>query len=398
MNRHIAVKFLKVAVAGLLLYYVYTLIEFQDQIVLKKTNAEDSTKVHLDVRFQSIHPMIQFEVDAEPTESDKEFFPAEWFTGKTVSLDARKFDEKYQSQLGFISLLRFARKDLFVGFSLLMLFTYLMAFYRWHLLLKPLQMNVSFREVAVISWMGMFFNNIFLSLVGGDIIRGIYIARRTKEKTIAVTTLMIDRIVGVIALAILAFLAVLPNLTNPDYLVVSVMVMVLMGVASVLSAMFFIDRVREALFHNRLLQSLPLYPILAKIAEAGRIYKHQKRLLVVTIALSFCAHTLLSIVFYGFGLAFGVKEVVFVEYLVIVPVCQLISSVPIAPAGWGVGEVAYTYFFQQMGEVATLGAAVSIAYRMSNICLSLPGALLWALSGKEYSTQALTTFDAEKKL
>lgn len=387
MSKQRLIQFVKILLALLLIGFVFTrVIHFEDTLI------QADPKAVWPVSFESIQDPVVFTVDKGATP------PAglgEYLAGNRVEMPADVFHERFEESLGLTSILRFARKDLLPLICLFTLFGYSFAIVRWYFLLRALKIDVSFREVYVISWIGMFFNNILISLVGGDIIRALYIVRKTNEKTIAVTSLMIDRVLGLMGLAILALFCILPNVGDSLYLEAGVLVAVLVGGASTLGAVFFIDRVRQLVFHNRFLKPLPIYPMLQQVAKAGERFKDSKRLLIFCLFLSVCGNLCYSFVVAGFGMAVNAPGLTLAKYLVIVPICQLIASVPIAPAGWGIAEVSYAYFFKELGGIASYGAVVSFMLKVNNIIISLPGLALWAFSGKNYSTKAMQEMEAE---
>ena len=57
----------------------------------------------------------------------------------------------------------------------------------------------------------------------------------------------------------------------------------------------------------------------------------------------------------------------------VVPIIMIISALPIAPAGWGVGDAAFAYFYEAAGTTADLALALSFAYRLTATLLSLLG-------------------------
>ena len=69
------------------------------------------------------------------------------------------------------------------------------------------------------------------------------------------------------------------------------------------------------------------------------------------------------------------------EDFVIFPVVQTVSALPLAPAGWGVGETLYGTFFRSFGSSFTLGVAVSVLFRLtSQVGFGLIGGLIWVTS------------------
>ena len=90
------------------------------------------------------------------------------------------------------------------------------------------------------------------------------------------------------------------------------------------------------------------------------------------------------------------------EYFVIVPVINIVSAVPIAPNGWGVGEALYKELFSRVGAahlvgaaggeaaaatMGTRGVALSVLYRLHLTFWSLLGGV-FVLFEKDRVTRA----------
>ncbi len=70
-------------------------------------------------------------------------------------------------------------------------------------------------------------------------------------------------------------------------------------------------------------------------------------------------------------MAIGVGMPAF-EYFVLVPVINIASAVPIAPNGWGVGELLYGYLFAEHGAQHLVGVAdAASAMRTRGVALSI---------------------------
>ena len=65
----------------------------------------------------------------------------------------------------------------------------------------------------------------------------------------------------------------------------------------------------------------------------------------------------------------------------VVSIGNIVSALPVAPAGWGVGEAAYGYLFDMLGASATLGIATSITFRLVLMAIGLTAGLLLLLPG-----------------
>jgi uncharacterized membrane protein YbhN (UPF0104 family) len=56
-------------------------------------------------------------------------------------------------------------------------------------------------------------------------------------------------------------------------------------------------------------------------------------------------------------------------------IANVVSSVPLAPGGWGVGEAIYGFVYAKLGAPATIGIAVSVSYRLLMTFMGLLGGL-----------------------
>ena len=80
------------------------------------------------------------------------------------------------------------------------------AVWRWNLLLKAQRIEVTFPSLLGSFLVATYFNNFLPSNIGGDVIRIGDTARHTNSKTLATTVVLMDRILGLIALVFVAAL------------------------------------------------------------------------------------------------------------------------------------------------------------------------------------------------
>jgi uncharacterized membrane protein YbhN (UPF0104 family) len=64
----------------------------------------------------------------------------------------------------------------------------------------------------------------------------------------------------------------------------------------------------------------------------------------------------------------------------------MIKSMPLAPAGVGVGEVAFQSLLPLYGESGTLGVALSLTYTLTYFVFSLAGGVILLTSRDRVST------------
>jgi glycosyltransferase 2 family protein len=91
-------------------------------------------------------------------------------------------------------------------------------------------------------------------------------------------------------------------------------------------------------------------------------------------------------------------DITLLDCILLVPPVILVTVVPISIAGWGVREGAMVVAFGFVNVPASAAFAVSVLFGLTLAAASLPGALLWWLSG--YSVRNIAantaTFEANE--
>ena len=253
---------------------------------------------------------------------------------------------------------------------------------RWWRLLANAGCPTSWGNALRLSFLGLFFNNVMPGATGGDLVKGVMVAKENKGRGAeALMTVLVDRVFGMIALALLA-LAVILVVPGPfDSLRKSLFLglgLVGLGVLLYSSKAF---RRRTGL--SALVDRLPVAEKLRALDRAAMLYLKRPGSLVVAFAFSFVNHVLVTLGVLVLGRALGVpaSDVSLTDYFVLVPVANLIGALPLAPGGWGVGELAYQGLFKMIGASPALGVAVSVTFRLSQLGIGLLGGVFLLLPG-----------------
>ena len=80
-------------------------------------------------------------------------------------------------------------------------------FVRWFFLVRVIEPRFKFSATMLLGFIGMVFNLVIPGAVGGDLIKAAYLVRMRIRKTQAIASMVIDRILGLLALFILAAIA-----------------------------------------------------------------------------------------------------------------------------------------------------------------------------------------------
>jgi len=262
---------------------------------------------------------------------------------------------------------------------------------RWRMLLEAQGVHISQLRSLSITLTGLFFNNFMPGLTGGDVIKAYYAAKLTDDrKTHAVVTVLLDRLIGMVALGIVAGGAICAGLLmtrTPDgglYRQADYFVAIFLLGCAIGTALFYSMRLRA--LGRTLLHALPGYArvrnmgivhravsLLKKIDSAVYLYRYKKMVLVNATLISFIAHTSAILSFYFFAEALGVRQISVVKYFIVVPISFIVSSLSPTPAGWGVGEYIFKIFFEAVGIPGAAAITMSITYRLTQALWTLPG-------------------------
>ena len=108
-----------------------------------------------------------------------------------------------------IQIISNSNKSILISVLLLILLSYVIGFLRWKMLLTGLGLNLSAFIIFKSFCIGFFSNLFFPSTVGGDMLRSIDLGVRTQKPSRVVASVILDRLSGYSALAVVASLALL---------------------------------------------------------------------------------------------------------------------------------------------------------------------------------------------
>jgi uncharacterized membrane protein YbhN (UPF0104 family) len=138
---------------------------------------------------------------------------------------------------------------------------------------------------------------------------------------------------------------------------------------------------RRILHVERVLARLPQAERLQALDRALRLYGEHKVEMLFAVGLSVANHASLAAGVWALGIAFGEDKLMPLEYVGVVAIANVVSSLPLSPGGWGLGEGTFGYLFHVLGASSTLGVAVSITYRLLITAMNMSGGIFLLLPG-----------------
>lgn len=256
----------------------------------------------------------------------------------------------------------------------------LLSAWRWIILMQARGLDVGVGYGFSLFLIGIFFNHALPGSVGGDVVRGYYVASDFPgRRADTVMSVLIDRMLGLYSFFILTLIAVAWDFefvaTHEKIRWVALFAaIVFVGVTLVFLVAF--SRRLSNLFGMRLIERH--IPLLHKLIEAFQRFGANKRALTVSILVSMLAQIATMTFFYWAAGATGEPDVTWKAVMFAVPMGFLVTAVPLAPAGIGVGQVAFAYLFQAYLQKTTpFGATAITAFQLATVAWALVGAFLY---------------------
>jgi uncharacterized protein (TIRG00374 family) len=351
---------------GLVALLVATQVRGRDEIVLV-----DGTR--LEGRVQALGDGA-FEVETEDGPS-RRLAPAE------VASRPQGGREVPHVTWGFWTLVgRLSRDAGTVGLVLLALLGLLaMTGWRWHLLLRAVGLPLRLARAVVLTFVGGFFNLVVPGATGGDVVKAWYAARETGAGAAAVLSVFVDRFVGLFGLVVFAAGVLLVAPEREGFGVARTLVGVVFACVVVGGAVVLSRPVRRALGLGHLVRRLPFQRLIAELRAAAGLYRHRPKALALSLALSLVNHAATAACCWQLAQVLGIRGVDLGSAMALVPLANLLSAIPVLPGGWGVGELAFAWFFGQVGVPATEAVGLSVVFRLCSLVVTVPGGLFWAL-------------------
>lgn len=265
---------------------------------------------------------------------------------------------------------------------------------KWYILLRAQGIPVPLSAVTNYTFVGFFFNNFLPANVGGDVMRGFGLARYTARSAEAAVSVIVDRIIGLMAFMFTAMVAalvavnVVPAGRTGDKLAdnlaqVEIVAVIGLGVITGVFVIMLSHRLRlllGRLFDFKLLR--PLAPLYQRISDAFGAYRYQYGALLAAFAVGVVTVLLTGLV--DLAIVAGLHGTIAPIYIFLFnPIIAVALIAPISIGGLGTGSVLYVYFYGLVGVPETLAFALSLIKQAVVYVGSLPGGVLWLRAREE---------------
>jgi uncharacterized membrane protein YbhN (UPF0104 family) len=202
----------------------------------------------------------------------------------------------------------------------------------------------------------------------------------------------VDRLIGVFVLATLGAGVILALGDTFAAIRTPVLLCVTAGILGAL--VYFSTALRRLVRFDALVAKLPMGELVKQLDEAVLIYRKHPADLGVALVCSVINHLAIFSAILVIAHAFGEQVLSNFEVFALVSVGNIVSALPVAPGGWGVGEAVFGYLFEMLGSSATIGVATSVTFRLLLMAVGLLGGLFLLLPGAKVAVRDVNSLQA----
>lgn len=277
----------------------------------------------------------------------------------------------------------------------------LLTFVRWWVLVRAQELPFTLGNAFRLGLIGLFWNTFLPGAVGGDAVKAFYLAREQDRRTVAVSTVLLDRAIGLWALfwlvAILggifwlagdpAFVQaenprIIAGLEIGPLFILRAAIGLVVLTSVMWTVLIVLPERRGEKFAGRL-RRIPRVGVAAsEFWRAVWMYRKKQGSIFLAMALALIGHV-------GWVLSFYFDVQVFQEpgapieiptlaqHFLIVPIGLTIQALFPAPGGLGGGELGFGWLFDLIGSSQAQGVIGAFTQRLITWALALAGYLIY---------------------
>ncbi len=255
--------------------------------------------------------------------------------------------------------------------------------YRWMILLHSLNDRPPFRRLLYLYFVGFFANNFIPTGFGGDVVKVVSLRQRYGRGTEALSSVIMDRLTGLLGTSVIALLALTWNTFNqttsidlPLGLWLAIFI-ISVGIPAGFLLIRWTNLLGVMTARIPALGRLPFYARVQRLVDTVHRYPLPTLFQALLISLPFTINLVLVQYCVARALSVDVPPILFALF---VPLIALVNLLPFTFNGLGVREGVYLFLFVPAGIAPEAAVAMSLAYYFLRFGAGLVGGLLYALS------------------
>jgi len=253
--------------------------------------------------------------------------------------------------------------------------------WRWRMLLAVHGIHLRFWRIFELNMIGQFFSTVGVGTTGGDIFKIFYVARAVPQKKAAVSfTVILDRVIGLVALLIFGALLSFANLPlffsnhHTKVLTCTFYFFALGGIVALLFGSLSPFVLRHKGF-QALLKRLPLIHRATSLFDALETSARAVGVNLVALVGSIPSHMCIIAMGYFILQAMHLNPNL-LAFCAIMAIVNMLIALPVSISGVGVREALFITFLALIG----IDQAHAVAFSLIYFCLTI----LWCLMGAPF--------------
>ncbi len=270
-------------------------------------------------------------------------------------------------------------------------------FIRWFILVRALQVPISFIDAVRLGFLGHLFNLMSVGVLGGDALKSVFVAKQAgNKKTEAVLSVFADRLIGLttmFSVAAVAFWCIdfeRFDATNPTelnaikWICKSVTIISAFAIGSFILFYTIPNLTRLPIF-LRMEKLKWVGGFIAKALGAVSAYREKPSAIASAFVLSLGINLMFASAIFGVAAGLSSSHPTYPQHFVIAPIAMVANAVPL-PGGLGGLEFALDYLYRgfSAAELPTEhGFVVALGFRMILLSVALIGVFVYLSRRKE---------------
>lgn len=248
---------------------------------------------------------------------------------------------------------------------------------RWKYVLIMMGHKISYKFALKIQFVGMFFNQVLPSAIGGDAYRIWQIKSKIGSLEDGVNSVLCDRLIAFFTLNIL----ILINLFFFDINIIYIILIYFL----IFSSIFFIknSNILKKIIH--FFKTKRIFFYLSNILDIlSDIFTSKQIIFLVFI--SAIIHVFSATIFYIISNSLN-NNISFIDFLIITPFLLILTHLPISIGGWGVREGVMIFCLSRVGVQPESALAISILAGLIQLAAGIFGGIAWMLDHNKFDDE-----------
>jgi uncharacterized protein (TIRG00374 family) len=267
---------------------------------------------------------------------------------------------------------------------LAIILNFLLKTYRWASIVWMRVPDISFRDLMRFNFISLFFAIFLPGSVLPDIVRIYQVSKQTSKLKSAISSIVLDRIIGNFSTAIITVVALIALEQTGIVQIGSSFSYGIFGFLLLsLGAPLALQNSTLIAGMRRLSSRFGGIKLFARIWDAYEdflLYQNEYWLMLKALAISFLNLLIAVFEFYLIAIAFSAEPSIG-YYLIFVPLAIFLAMLPISLGGVGVLEVTMVFFFSKVGMSAEMCLGIVLVRRALLLLFALPGGMFYILEG-----------------